>query len=1167
MQEGILLADPSFRITFVNACMVRMLGLESSQLQGQSFFSLPGLRLLTPAPAPSFPLPSPGSEQYDMEFTRPDGSRFFGHASLSPFLNESGVFECVMVCVADISDRKQAEQALAASEAKWRSYISKSPMGVIIADEEGRLLEVNETACRMTRYSEAELLAKSIPDLLIPESMMDGVAHFRQVVETGAAEGVLRMRRGDGELFWAQVSAVRLSSTRFMAFVQDVTDREYLAQELRKSEQQYRQLFTSMISGFALHEIILDAQGHPCDYRFLSVNPAFEQLTGLKAQDVKGRTVREVLPSTEEAWIQRYGEVALSGKPLHFEEYSAVLGKHFEVMAYAPAPRQFATIFQDITDRKKSEQALRESEGRVRSKLEALLLPEGDIGTIPLSDIVDMPALQAMMNDFFTLTRIGVAILDLQGTVLVSTGWQDICTQFHRVHPEACKNCIESDTALSLGVTPGRFKLYRCKNNMWDMATPIMIGGKHLGNLFLGQFFFEDEEPDAEVFRAQAKQFGFNEKDYLEALSRAPRWSRETVVTVMAFYTRLATLISTLSYSNLKLARTLAERERAEEALRESEQRLHEVSSNVPGMLYQFEGTTLKEAQVTYFSQKGYDLFGVPSNLHMKELFPWFVAHVAEEHRPPFLASVEKAIQTGEPWTFEGRFIKPSGESLWFGGRSTAINKQGRVVHNGLLLDITARKTAEQVLQESEEKFAKAFQTSPYAIAITRASDGTFIDCNPAFTTITGYTWKEVRGNPSIRMNLWVNPDDRQRMVESVLSGRPVNSQEVLVRRKNGDLMTGLFSADIITLRNERCVLSSMNDVTELKKAEETLRANEEKYRALYDNVSVGVALISPQMEILDLNRKMREWFPAVDATQRPLCFSAYNSPPRAGPCSYCPTIKTLQDGLVHEDATETPTPQGIRHYRIVSSPLKDVDGKVYAAIELVDDITDQKQAEEKLKALTTQLRELAQHVQTAREDEGRRIAGRIHDEVGQLLTAVRMDTSLLEDALGGQEGEVRTTLASIKKTLDAAVKTVQNISMELRPGILDDFGLSAALEWSVREFEKRLKIPCRYVAAGLPENLPPLLATAFYRIAQESFTNIARHAQASEITVELSCEKGLLRLIIRDNGRGMDPARLADPSSFGLIQMRERAMALGGMLSIVGEQGRGTVVTATAPL
>jgi ligand-binding sensor protein len=138
------------------------------------------------------------------------------------------------------------------------------------------------------------------------------------------------------------------------------------------------------------------------------------------------------------------------------------------------------------------------------------------------------------MDEFNKLAHIPMAVIDVRGKVLVGVGWQDICTRFHRAHPESCKHCLESDTCLSAGVPAGEIKLYKCKNNMWDVATPILVGGHHLGSVFMGQFFFEDEPLDYGVFRAQAAHFGFDEVAYLAALDAVPRLSREAVAAAMA---------------------------------------------------------------------------------------------------------------------------------------------------------------------------------------------------------------------------------------------------------------------------------------------------------------------------------------------------------------------------------------------------------------------------------------------------------------------------------------------------------------------------------------------------------------------------------------------------------------------------------------------------------
>ena len=279
------------------------------------------------------------------------------------------------------------------------------------------------------------------------------------------------------------------------------------------------------------------------------------------------REFRVMWPDGSVHWISSHGHVYFEGEG---EERHAT---------------RFIGANLEITAEKEAREALRQSEQRVRMKLEAILAPEGELGALELADLLDVQAVQSLMDDFHELAPVPMAIIDLKGQVLVGVGWQDICTQYHRVHPETCKYCIESDTVLSAGVAPGQFKLYKCKNNMWDVATPILVGGRHVGNLFIGQFFFEGETVDREVFRSQARQYGFKEEDYLAALDKVPRLSRPAMDRAMAYFSKLADMLSKLSYSNIKLAHSLTEGQQKEKELRQLNRTLKALSDSNQAML------------------------------------------------------------------------------------------------------------------------------------------------------------------------------------------------------------------------------------------------------------------------------------------------------------------------------------------------------------------------------------------------------------------------------------------------------------------------------------------------------------------------------------------------------------------------------------------------------
>ena len=514
----------------------------------------------------------------------------------------------------------------------------------------------------------------------------------------------------------------------------------------------------------------------------------------------------------------------------------------------------------DISDRKRAEEALRQSERRVREKLDAILLEGGDVGRLDLGDILDVPAVQSLMDAFYALTHIGVGIIDLQGQVLVATGWQDICTRFHRRHPEACRNCVASDTVLSTGVPPGTFKAYRCANGMWDLVTPLVVGGRHLGNLFLGQFLYDDEEPDEAFFRDQARRFGFDEAAYLEALVRVPRWSHRTVEAAMTFYSRFADLISRLSLGTVRLARSLAEQERLAASLRESETEARRLASFRDGLLDAIPAPVFyKDLQGRYLGvNRTFCRFYGKSEEEMKGRTVFDVA--SPEMAALYHLRDQEILRGGGVQVYESRIRDAQGNlrdvvfhKALFAGEDGAV--RGLI---GVILDVTEHKRAEEDLARSQSFLRTLVDSIPDLIWL-KDPQGIYLSCNPSFERFFGAREAQILGRTDEdflgpELAAFFRDHDRKAME----AGCPQKNEEWLTFAEGG--YEGLFETVKTPMvdREGRLVgvLGISRDISERKRSEEALRESEARFRSYVENAPYGVFIADEQGRYLQVNQE-----------------------------------------------------------------------------------------------------------------------------------------------------------------------------------------------------------------------------------------------------------------------------------------------------------------------
>lgn len=499
---------------------------------------------------------------------------------------------------------------------------------------------------------------------------------------------------------------------------------------------------------------------------------------------------------------------------------------------------------------------------------------------------------------------------------------------------------------------------------------------------------------------------------------------------------------------------------------------------------------------------------------------------------------------------------------------------------------------ADVISPAGERLLGLAFAHAPIGMAIF-GPDRRLHRANRALREMLGYSQRELLEHTLLD---FTHPDDRRK--ERALSSRmfrgEIPSYRLEQRFNTGDgrqVWLNLTTLLVGGAGDEPpCGLTMAEDVTERRRVEEALRASEERYRSFVVNSSEGIwrfeagrpidtsLSADEQLELLarhgymaecnDTMARMYGYERADDLTGAHIevIRSAIN-----------PTIRInarmfIENGYRLLDAKSTGVDAQGRE-RFFSSNLTGVvvGGHLLRIWGTQRDETERRVFEAQLEGSRRQMRALVAHLQSLGEKEREDIARELHDVLGQGLTGLKMDISWLGKKLPqalpeGVGVEVDARLGEMAQLLRQMIAAVRNLSTELRPGVLDKFGLSAAVEWQCREFARRTGLSCEYqLPAGEP-SFSAGHATALFRILQEALTNVARHAGAKSARVELRAARGLATLDVRDDGRGVTEEELSSPASLGLLGMRERAEALGGSLTVERLASGGTVVRASIP-
>jgi PAS domain S-box-containing protein len=488
-----------------------------------------------------------------------------------------------------------------------------------------------------------------------------------------------------------------------------------------------------------------------------------------------------------------------------------------------------------------------------------------------------------------------------------------------------------------------------------------------------------------------------------------------------------------------------------------------------------------------------------------------------------------------------------------------------------------------------DARFKQAFEDAPIGMAIV-SPDYRLLRVNASLCKALGYSKEELLSRTFVEIT---HPDDVKRdteLAQKLFRGELSDYRmEKRFITRDGNLAWLDVAAFVIRGREQQVLfgLAMVQNITAQKNAEAALRTSEERYRSFIVNSSEAIwrfeierpiPVSLPVEEQIEMFYKYGYLAECNDAMAR--LYGHERAEDILGSRLTDFISPAREDGLMafvsngyrlHNSRSVTPFRRAGEKYLATTVIGIVVNGFLLRVWGTQRDETALQLAEDKLKHSREQLRSLADYLQNLRENERAGIARELHDELGQSLTALKMDLSWIAKRLVAVADQkppaaILDRLGSASHQIEKMIAEVKNLSTELRPAVLDKFGLAAAIEWQCREFEKRSGIR---TACHLPVNEAQLLpeqATALFRILQEALANVARHSQASNIVIDLYVDESDVILNLRDNGRGITAAEIAAPNSLGLLGMRERTEMLGGNFTVEGQPGR-TELNVRIPL
>jgi PAS domain S-box-containing protein len=618
----------------------------------------------------------------------------------------------------------------------------------------------------------------------------------------------------------------------------------------------------------------------------------------------------------------------------------------------------------------------------------------------------------------------------------------------------------------------------------------------------------------------------------------------------------------------------ITERKRAEEALIESEGKLKTLFEILP------VGAAILDAErnIVYVNPALERILGVPKEGLFKgdHRTRTYLRRDGTLMPPEELASVRAIKEQRAVHNVETGVVKEDGTVVWTAVSAVPV---GFPDWNVVVVtsDITERMRAEEALRESEMRFRSVWENNTVGMRITN-EEGIVLLANDKYCRLMEKAHDEIEGKPMCVVYEETRHAEILRKHQERFRARSIpDSLERDITLHNGKKLSLQLSNTFLRTANQAALsLSVFRDDTERKRMDESLKKERATLSTMIEAIPDEICFKDAESRYVMANaaavkalgaKSLKEMIGKTDLDfVRPEMALRHLAEEKA-------ILESGEPAISRERIRLDPRTGEIEKCDLSTKvPVKDRDGNAIGLLVINRDITDRKLTEQRLRMTGERLRELAAHVQTVREEERKHLAQEFHDQIGQTLTALKMDLTMLQYQVADRKKELSRTaidveIQAIQQMADHAIGSIREIMAELRPEVLDHLGILPALEFEVEKFQRNSGISCVFTSHIEEIELDQGKSIALFRIFQEAITNVARHAQATHVHVITRREGDDLILEIKDDGIGISFDAENKTRSFGLIGMRERAMLFGGKVEITGTMGKGTTIVVRMPL